>query len=57
VQVNGRIRFTILVPAGSGSGEIEQILAADENYAAHTAGAEVDRLVIVPGRIVSVVVR
>ena len=55
VQVNGKIRFTIEVPAGAGREQIEQLLTADPDYALHTGGLAVQRLVIVPGKIASIV--
>jgi leucyl-tRNA synthetase len=57
VQVNGRTRFTIEVPADASQPETEQILTADQGYAEHVGGRAVERLVIVPGRIVNVVLR
>ncbi len=57
VQVNGRTRFTIAVPAGSGRADIEQILTAHPDYARQASPGEVERLVIVPGRIVNIVTR
>jgi leucyl-tRNA synthetase len=56
VQVNGRTRFTITVPSGAGSDVVESILARHPDFDQHTAGRTVERLVIVPGRIVNVVI-
>jgi leucyl-tRNA synthetase len=55
VQVNGRTRFTITVPQGADRDAIESVLAGHPGFAEHTAGHTIDRLVIVPGRIVNVV--
>jgi len=52
VQVNGKVRFTIEVPAQAGQAEIAEVLTAHPGYP-----ADVARLVIVPGKIVSVVLR
>ncbi len=57
VQINGKTRFTIGVPAGAGREEVEQLLTAHPDFALHTAGLAVQRVVIVPGRIASVVAR
>ncbi|WP_329520946.1 leucine--tRNA ligase [Spirillospora sp. NBC_01491] len=57
VQVNGRTRFTIEVPADAGRERVERILAEHPGYARHTSGATVQRLVVVPGRIVNIVAR
>ncbi len=55
VQVNGRTRFTIEVPAEAGQSEVEQILTAHPGYGEHVGGRTVERLVVVPDRIVNVV--
>jgi leucyl-tRNA synthetase len=48
VQVDGRTRFTIEVPAGAGEAALREALAP------RLAGLHVDRLIIVPGRIVNI---
>ena len=53
VQVNGKVRFTIDVPAAAAEADIQQVLAGHPGY----PGGEVARLVIVPGKIVNVVLR
>jgi leucyl-tRNA synthetase len=55
VQINGKTRFTIDVPAGAGREEIERLLTAHRDFALRTADMTVQRMVIVPGRIASVV--
>jgi leucyl-tRNA synthetase len=55
VQVNGRTRFTITVPSGADSDSIESMVAGHPDFAAHTAGHQITRLVIVPDRIINVV--
>jgi leucyl-tRNA synthetase len=57
VQVNGRTRFRIDVPAGATSRDIERIVTAHPEYRQHVGGSSVERLVIVPDRIVNIVVR
>jgi leucyl-tRNA synthetase len=57
VQINGKTRFTMQVPVGADREQIEQLLTAHRDFALHTAGLAVQRVVIVPGRIVSVVAR
>jgi leucyl-tRNA synthetase len=57
VQVNGRTRFRIKVPAGSTGADIEQVVTGHPDYQQCTAGGRVDRLVVVPDRIVNIVVR
>ena len=53
VQVNGKVRFTIDVPAAAGEAEIADLLAGHPGYPRE----DVARLVIVPGKIVNVVLR
>jgi leucyl-tRNA synthetase len=53
VQVNGKRRFTIEVPATAGEAEITDLLTRHPGYPAD----DVARLVIVPGKIVNVVLR
>jgi len=57
VQVNGKTRFTIEVPADAGREQIAQILAGHPDVARYVGDAAVDRLVVVPGRIANVVTR
>ncbi len=53
VQVNGKVRFTVEVPAAAGREDIATLLAAHPAY----PRGEVARLVIVPGKIASIVLR
>ena len=53
VQVNGKVRFIIEVPAQAGQAEIAELLAAHPGYPRDA----VARLVIVPGKIASIVLR
>jgi leucyl-tRNA synthetase len=57
VQVNGKTRLRIEVPAGADQEHITAILANDPDLARYLGGATIDRLVVVPGRIVNVVTR
>ena len=57
VQVNGKVRFVITVPAHADQTETEQLLRADPKFAAATSTVAVERLIIVPGRIISLVTR
>jgi leucyl-tRNA synthetase len=53
VQVNGKVRFTIEVPAGAGEADITDLLARHPGYPRD----DVARLIIVPGKIVNLVLR
>ncbi len=57
VQVNGRLRGKITVPAGTGREEVEKLALAEENVQRHTSGKEVKKVVVVPGKLVNVVVK
>jgi leucyl-tRNA synthetase len=57
VQIDGKARFRIEVPADAGEEQIAAILAGHPEVARYVGDADVDRLVIVPGRIANVVTR
>ena len=57
VQVNGKLRFTIEVPAGAGEDEIRRALLAHGDFGRVIGDADVQRIVVVPGRIANVVTR
>jgi len=56
LQVNGKLRGSIHVPATADKTEIERIALASEAFTAHAGGAAPKRVVVVPGRLVNVVV-
>ena len=56
LQVNGKLRGSILMPAQADKAEIERIALASEAFAAHSGGAAPKRVIVVPGRLVNVVV-
>ena len=56
LQVNGKLRGSIQVPATAEKAEIERIALASEAFVAHSGGAQPKRVVVVPGRLVNVVV-
>jgi len=56
VQVNGKLRGVVRVPPGIADAELEKIALADPNVKAHTAGKTIKKVVIVKGRLVSIVV-
>jgi leucyl-tRNA synthetase len=53
VQVNGKVRFTVEVPASATRDDIAALLARHPAYPRD----DVARLVIVPGKIASIVLR
>ncbi len=56
VQVNGKLRSVIHVPADADAAAMEAAARADEKVAAALAGRETRRVVAVPGRLVNFVV-
>jgi leucyl-tRNA synthetase len=56
LQVNGKHRGSILVPAGADKGEIEKIAVASEAFTKFAAGASAKKVIVVPGRLVNVVI-
>jgi leucyl-tRNA synthetase len=56
VQVNGKLRASIRVPAAADRSAIEQAAIADSNVQKFVAGQAVKRVVVVPGKLVNVVV-
>jgi leucyl-tRNA synthetase len=57
VQVNGKLRAKIRVPAGSDNAAIEAAAKANETIAANLEGKTIVKSIIVPGRLVNFVVR
>ena len=56
VQVNGKLRASIRVPASADKRAIEQAAIADANVQKFVAGQAVKRVIVVPGKLVNVVV-
>ncbi len=57
VQVNGKLRGRINVAAGAAEDDIRNAALADENVRRFTEGKTLQRVVVVPGRLVNVVAR
>ena len=56
VQVNGKLRGRITVPADAAEGDVVAAALADAQVQSHLGGRPVKRQVVVPGRLVSLVV-
>ncbi|RLJ37486.1 leucine--tRNA ligase [Acidovorax sp. 106] len=56
LQVNGKLRGSIRVPAQADKAEIERLALASEAFIAQAAGAQPKRVIVVPGRLVNIVV-
>ncbi len=57
VQVNGRLRSRIRVAADMSDEEIQSRACADEKVAQHLNGKRVMKLIVVPGKLVSIVAK
>jgi len=57
VQVNGKIKARITVPADAEEARIREIALADEKVRAAIAGKEIVKVLVVKGRLVNVVVK
>jgi leucyl-tRNA synthetase len=55
LQVNGKLRGSILVPASADKAQIEQIALASDAFAKAANGAAAKKVIVVPGRLVNVV--
>jgi leucyl-tRNA synthetase len=56
LQVNGKTRGSVRVPAGASRETIEQIAVASPDFAKFAGGAAPRKVIVVPGRLVNVVV-
>ena len=56
LQVNGKLRGSLRVPAGASREQIEQIAVASEAFTKFAQGAAPKKVVVVPGRLVNLVV-
>jgi len=57
VQINGKLRGKLIVPAGSDQASIVAAARADERIAGLLAGKEVVKTIVVPGKLVNFVVK
>jgi len=57
IQVNGKLRGKLEVPADISKEEMEKLALANENVKNFTDGKEIVKVVIVPGKLVNVVVK
>ena len=57
IQVNGKVRGRLTVPAGTPEEELKRLALADAAVAPHLAGKTVKKVVVANGRLVSIVVQ
>ena len=56
LQVNGKLRGAVTVPAGADKATIEAAALASEAFLKQAAGAPAKKVIVVPGRLVNIVV-
>ena len=57
VQVNGKLRGLVVVPAGATNDQVEQAALANEKVQAAIAGKQIVKKIVVPKKLVNIVVR
>jgi len=57
VQVNGKLRGRLTVPAETGEEEIKQLALADEKVSGFISGKTVQKIVVVKGKLVNIVLK
>jgi leucyl-tRNA synthetase len=57
VQVNGKLRSVVVVPAGATEDQIKQAALANEKVRAAIAGKQIVNVIVVPKKLVNIVVR
>ncbi|MHB1142527.1 MAG: leucine--tRNA ligase [Sulfuricaulis sp.] len=55
VQVNGKLRGRVSVPAQAGEDKVRELALADEAVARHVGGKPVKKVIVVPGKLVNIV--
>ncbi len=56
IQVNGKRRGEITVPADAGEVEVRKLALSDDAVQRHIEGKQIRKLIVVPGRIINIVV-
>jgi len=56
VQVNGKLRGTIEVPAGTDMERIQELALQADSVQRHVEGKEIKRIIPVPNKLVNIVV-
>ncbi|WP_419780918.1 leucine--tRNA ligase [Maridesulfovibrio sp.] len=55
IQVNGKMRGKLSVPAAASKEEIEETALAHENVTKHTDGKTIRKVIVVPGKLINIV--
>jgi leucyl-tRNA synthetase len=56
LQVNGKLRGSVLVPSGASREAIEALALASDAFVNFAAGAAPKKVIVVPGRLVNIVI-
>ena len=56
VQINGKVRDTIEIPADSGEAEVRAAATAGPKVKEYLAGKEIKKFIYIPGKMVSIVI-
>jgi len=54
LQVNGKIRDRLEVPAQTSSADLEKLALANERVREHLTGKQVKKIIVVPGKLVNI---
>ena len=57
VQVNGKLRSVVVVPAGATDDQTKQAALANEKVRAAIAGKQIVKVIVVPKKLVNIVVK
>ena len=57
VQINGKVRDRVVVPAESDSETVKEAVFAQPRVQEYTAGKEIVKTIVVPGKLVNIVVK
>jgi leucyl-tRNA synthetase len=57
VQLNGKLVARVMVAAGSSDDDLRSAAMADAKVRARLDGREINKLIVVPGRLVSIVLK
>ncbi len=57
VQVNGKLRAKLIMPAGISKDDMEKAAFADDNIKTHTDGKNIVKVIAVPGKLVNIVAK
>ena len=55
MQILGKVKARLSVPAGASQDELKELALKDETIAQQIAGKDVRKVIVVPGRLVNIV--